>query len=207
MKEKPEVKCLFSTPVYESIINIDSKSLKTLLETKLEFMKHVNNGYMSKEKFVLDNKKLKSLKNKIQKHAENYFHTVLEINEESKLYIKNSWVTKHSKGDYTQPHYHANSVLTAILYLKNTEGAGKLHLHRPETFTFLPAGLQFKHKSYNMINAVTYALDPFDSLLVIMPSHLKHSSGINETNLDRYLVSCDFFVKGKIGLGDMALKL
>jgi len=207
MSKYLEVKCLFSLPVYESEIDIDTKTLKNLLSVKLEFMKHVNNGYMSKDKFVLNNKKLKSLKNKIQKHAENYFYNVLKISEESKIYLKNSWVTKHGKGDFTQPHYHANSVLTAVLYLKNTKGAGKLHLHRPETFTFLPAGLQFKHTEFNMLNAVTYALDPFDGLLVIMPSHLKHSSGKNETNLDRYLISCDFFVKGKIGLGDMALKL
>ena len=59
MKEKPEVKCLFSTPVYESIIKIDSKTLKILLETKLKFMEHVNNGYMSKSKLVLNNKNVR----------------------------------------------------------------------------------------------------------------------------------------------------
>ena len=49
---KRDLKAAEPTFLLDAPICASLKSLKTLLETKLEFMKHVNNGYMSKEKFV-----------------------------------------------------------------------------------------------------------------------------------------------------------
>ena len=207
MKEIPEVKCLFSVPVYQTRFELDKDVLKYLINSELEYMQDVKNGHMSKNKFILNNKKLKKLKNQITKHAEIFFHQVLKINEKCKLYMTNSWITKHGKNDHTQVHRHSNSVLTAIYYFKNTKGAGNLHLHRPDMFTLLPCNFQFEHSSFNMLNAVSYSIEPFDGLLIIIPSHLQHSAGLNKTNKYRYLISADFYVKGKIGIGDFSLKL
>jgi len=207
MDQQPEVKCLFSIPVYETKIDIKKPVLNNLIKTKLEFMEHVGNGHMSKEKNILNNSKYKSLKKIIENNASVYFHEVLQIKRDCKLYIKNSWITKHQTNDYTQIHHHANSIVSAILYLKNTQGTGDLILQRPENNNVLPGNFQFKHYSYNMLNAQAFTIEPSDGLLVIFPSHLKHSAKANLTNLDRYLLSCDFYIKGNIGVNGFELKL
>ena len=125
MTDKFNVTPLFGIPLYQSMIQtIDQDSIDFVKNT--EYKRYpADNGYGSTNKFLLDSPKLKNLKSLIMTHAHHFIHDVLDVSQEAKFEMTNSWSSKHIKGDESGPHNHANSMLSGILYLQTDD---KFHL-------------------------------------------------------------------------------
>ena len=68
-------------------------------------------------------------------HAQHFIHDVLDVSQEAKFEMTNSWSSKHIKGDESGPHNHANSMLSGILYLQTDDKSGDVLFHKDKNHT------------------------------------------------------------------------
>ena len=114
---------LFATPIYFNNIKIKKEYKDILIKEKYERFK-IDNGFSTINKYVLNNKKLNSLKKEIINNLNNYIYEILKIKKTTKFKLLNSWCTKHSYNDWAQAHHHENSLISGVLYLKTYEDSG-----------------------------------------------------------------------------------
>ena len=193
-------------------INLNPIFPEAILETKLdinpewlEFVKSVdykrnapNNGYVSKNFEILEEKKLSLLKENINNIIKKYTEDYLKIS--NKFKITCSWVNKHTKNDFAQPHLHKNSIISGIFYLQTKQGSGDLIFSRTN---FLSDTFSFDRINDNIINTNNVVFKVYDGLLLIFPSRIKHGTfPMPFDNYERICLSFNTFITDKIGYDD-----
>ena len=100
---------LFSTPLYENSLDIDSEVL--------EFVKGIDyvpcnpsdilEGVMSVNNYILEVPQLKTFKNQIEQVVDNFLKVNLKFTQ---IYfnITTSWVVKHNENHRGKSHFHRN---------------------------------------------------------------------------------------------------
>ena len=202
MTDKFNVTPLFGIPLYQSMIQtIDQDSIDFVKNT--EYKRYpADNGYGSTNKFLLDSPKLKNLKSLIMTHPHHFIHDVLDVSQEAKFEMTNSWSSKHIKGDESGPHNHANSMLSGILYLQTDDKSGDVLFHKDKNHynLFTPTvNVPFNNKNYNYFNVEGWAVRPQNNMLLLFPSTLWHSVFPSESDNDRYCVAFNLFAFGQFG--------
>ena len=200
---------LFGTPLYQTIIqpNITVEELNFV--KNLEYKRFdADNGYGSKEKFLLDEPELKNLKERLLQYCGHYLYDVLDFDETQATFeITNSWSVKHLDGDESGPHLHAGSMFSAVYYIQTDNDCGDLILHKDETnYNILTptVNVPFKQKNYNICNSEAFSLPPVDNMLVMFPSTLLHSVNPNKSSIERYCIAFNLFAFGKFNEGKLS---
>src|SRR5210317_1001016 len=110
-----KIHSLFPITVFEDNIGSD--------EFEKEYIKKQNfkrfdedNGCFSIQKNILKHEQLLSLKNKILKCINVYFKDIFLVKNNVNFYIEKSWITRHSKNDFSPEHYHTNSLISGCYY-------------------------------------------------------------------------------------------
>ena len=193
-------------------INLNPIFPEAILETKLdinpewlEFVKNIeykrnipNNGHISKNFEILEEKKLSLLKENINNIIKKYTEDYLKIS--NKFKITCSWVNKHTKNDFAQPHLHKNSIISGIFYLQTKQGSGDLIFSRTN---FLSDTFSFDIINDNIINTNNVVFKVYDGLLLIFPSRIKHGTfPMPFDNYERICLSFNTFITDKIGYDD-----
>ena len=193
-------------------MNLNPIFAEPILETKLdikpewiEFIKNIdykrnklNNGYVSKNYEVLEEEQLKSLKENINNVIKKYTEDYLKIS--NKFKITCSWVMKHIKNDYAQPHLHKNSIISGIFYLQAKQGSGDLVFTRTN---FLSDTFSFDRINDNIINTHNVMFKVYDGLLLVFPSRIKHGTfKMPFDNYERICLSFNTFITNQIGCDD-----
>lgn len=190
---------LFAIPIYSSFIdNLDSE--KDYL-SKVEYESlGLQNGLMTENKFLLDNKELSSLKLKIQQHIDFFLKTCLHLNENYKIEIKKSWGVKHLRGDRSHKHDHKNSIFSGVLYLKCDDDSGDIVFYKESHYCNLfPTMLIPNFKDYNMINSTEWRWTPKNNQIFLFPSHLTHSVTASKSDHERICLAFNVVVHGEYG--------
>jgi len=189
---------IFSTPIAETILDIDTKSVLEYVKS-LPFEK-TNDGCCSysKSKKVFNHPFFYSLKDQIKQYGDFYANQVLGINTSLDFIfdIKTSWTIKINPGDFAGSHYHAQSVFTGILYLYiDPNNGNKLEFNRPpEKNPFF----EFNLINWNIHNCRSYFITPETNKLIFFPSEISHAAQKNESNEDLYSLVFDFVPRGII---------
>ena len=102
---------MFSIPLLEDNIAVPFRILEYI--KSVEYFRH-QTGYMSHTK-ILDDPQMSVIKKIITQRVENYFYDCCQFSEEAKPILISSWTNLHKKGDYGQPHYHENSIISFFL--------------------------------------------------------------------------------------------
>jgi uncharacterized protein (TIGR02466 family) len=205
--ENKKIIPLFSTPLYVSQVN--------LLNDEIEFIKKTNylrvpanNGFMSKNNDILKNKNLKNLNKQIIEHLKFYKEEIFSIANNINVFIKHSWLMKHIKGDKSQKHFHENSLISGIVYVKTPEKSGNIIFHKKNSvINDVSPLIQLNFNEFNLFNSGAWNLDVEENMIVLFPSYLDHSTEVNESNDERYCLSFDTFLKGKIKTYDKELEI
>jgi len=205
--ENKKIIPLFSTPLYVSQVN--------LLNDEIEFIKKTNylrvpanNGFMSKNNDILKNKNLKNLNKQIIEHLKFYKEEIFSIANNINVFIKHSWLMKHIKGDKSQKHFHENSLISGIVYVKTPEKSGNIIFHKKNSvINDVSPLIQLNFNEFNLFNSGAWNLDVEENMIVLFPSYLDHSTEVNESNDERYCLSFDTFLKGKIKTHDKELEI
>jgi uncharacterized protein (TIGR02466 family) len=205
--ENKKVIPLFPTPLYVSQIN--------LLTNEIDFIKNTNylrvpanNGFMSKDNNILKNKNLKNLNKQIIEHLKFYKEEIFSIANNINVFIKHSWLMKHVKGDKSQKHFHENSLISGIVYVKTPEKSGNIIFHKKNSvINDVSPLIQLNFNEFNLFNSGAWNLDIEENMIILFPSYLDHSTEVNDSDDERYCLSFDTFLKGKIKTHDKELEI
>lgn len=150
----------------------------------------------SKNTYVLDKKNLEDIRNFILSSLTDFGKRVYEFDdEETKLYITQSWVNKTMPGEYHHSHKHPNSIVSGTLYIE-TNDLDVIRFEKPGSDT---APWLFMPKEWNLWNSSTWALPVVKGQLLLWRSYLAHSVPKTEGPNARYSLSFNTFVRGDIG--------
>ena len=203
-----EVFNFFPTPLFYNNIDIDIDTKKFLLNSSF---KRTGGGTSNwtKSNYILDDEVCKGFVDKLffqlKLFVNNYLHT---DDRHFEWYITNSWVLKHEPNDYNPAHAHANSLITGVYYLEVPEHSGDITFHKPDGLTnIFHVSTNIPYKEYTPTNCGRWTFTPREGDILLFPSHLYHSVGVNETNKQRYSLSINFHIKGTLGTEDDCLNL
>jgi hypothetical protein len=189
---------LFSTPVftYKEYENTDQSELINFI--KAQPTKKLSGGnYGVVDTYILENSELSQLKDKIWKAVEVYVSEIMHW-EEYKFEITQSWVNINPKGSFHGMHYHANSIISGVYYVK-TNGCGTISFSADSNHFITGKMMSLDSSSFNLFNSARWSLPVQDGSLVLFPSSLAHFVPTNEHEEDRISLAFNIFVRGKIG--------
>jgi len=194
---------LWPTPVFQSKIKVKDEWLKMCDTTPYERMK-TDNGDISIDRNILNST---SLKKDIEEHIDLYVRDWLKISDNIKFYFTSSWLVKHKPKDWSGMHYHANSLISGVYYLKVPENSGDIKFYKDGGKNAILETFRLDYSAYNFINTGVVAFNVKAGDLLLFPSNLSHSVTDNITNDTRYSLAFNCFIKGKLGKHEYALDL
>ena len=178
-------------------LNIDySKVLEFIKNTEFEKRETSKESdsfcLISKNKNIFN--ELPFLKNEIYKQIEHYLQNVMKF--KIIFQFTTSWATKTLPNGYSQRHSHSNSFLSGVYYPTGSEYFN-IKFYKKNNFWSI------KTFENNNLNASWYSLTIAEnSILILFPSHLKHSIEKNLSNETRYSLAFNTLPLGEIGDGD-----
>ena len=191
---------LFSKPVYSKVIDIDVDKIIPLIEEfKFNSIRNganniaaADNSSASTNKYVLKNKKLKFLKDKLMEEFYLYSSDVLKYT--NKFNITTSWFTKCEGGQSSNFHNHNNCMLSGVLYLTTDENCGNIKFQNFDDKRYL-----IHKEEYNVYNSIDYSFKPSEGLLLIFPSEMWHRIEENKSDITRHSLAFNLTPVGLIG--------
>ena len=207
MNNKYTLEQLFSAPVYNSRVNLN---IKPYLNLCLKEKRRLNNDNYdgekwentsagSKNKYVLEKKQFKDLKNEILKHVNIYGKDILEYSNDFK--ITTSWISFTDPNCKAHLHRHRNCVFSGIVYLQTEENSGNLVFEDYKNLNDIFLNI----KNYNIFNSELWYYKPFNSKIIIFPSHLFHRIDKNKSKIIRVSIAFNVMPYGAFGEGDSSL--
>tara|TARA_B110000285_G_scaffold93724_1_gene107123 strand:+ start:2575 stop:3198 length:624 start_codon:yes stop_codon:yes gene_type:complete len=198
---------LWPTPVYENNFLIDNDSIDYVKNIDYERMT-TGNGFISTDRYLLQHEKLKHIKDKLDFHIDVYTKKFLDIKDNAEFYIQNSWSNKHLPDDWCQPHYHTGSLISGVYYLDVPENSGDLVFQRMSSHVNLfHSTINIEYNNANYINDDLQEINVKNGDILLFPSHVMHKIRPNLSNLPRYSLAFNYFVKGKFGTKEFELEI
>jgi uncharacterized protein (TIGR02466 family) len=186
------IRDIFSIPIYNSFINIDTDKLIDMAyeERKLNSKgRSISNqgGYQTND---LDYNKYKFLFDQLHPHIVEYYNLFGFKNAE--LFLANFWTNISNYRDFNKPHVHAGSTISGVIYLKSpqTPKCGNIIFEHPYSgIDFFTNGAEMNDSKYNH---PCYFFNCEPKLLLLFPSYLRHYVQPNKTKEDRISMSFNF---------------
>jgi len=203
----PEFKVheLWPTPIYENSIDVRYEWLEKVKNIDYENMQ-TENGIISKNRYILD--EIPDLKKEILDHCKKFTKLYMYATDKVDFYLQNSWIVKHKKDHWGQIHYHGNSILSGVYYLKTPPNSGNINFHKNCLhMNIFPPSIRMEYDTVNYFNVDQYTLIPKEGKIVLFPSHLQHSVDINKSDIDRYSCAFNFYLKGRLGKQEYILEI
>tara|TARA_Y100000590_G_scaffold355797_1_gene409726 strand:- start:8242 stop:8844 length:603 start_codon:yes stop_codon:yes gene_type:complete len=192
-KRNSDLSLIFSTPLWTTIVPNYEEINKNM------------NQYIEKLKKIDSKGKFKS--NLIGWHSQNFnlqdpepqffINGISKILNESmndmgwdlnknKLKITGMWTIINPTNASNSRHIHSNNYISAAYYLKAPENCGDIMFYDPRSAKVIKTPILVNS---NQLNMEVVNVTPKEGLLVLFPSYLHHSVGINKSNEDRIVIS------------------
>jgi len=200
-----QVTPLFSIPLYTSNLNISKKEKEYVLNLDYKRVE-LNNGYMSKNNKILNNKIFNNINSQIKEHLNFYTNEVCKISKNIQFYIIYSWAMKHIKNDKSHKHFHENSLISGVIYFKIPKNSGNITFYKKDsTINEISPLIRLNYSEWGLFNSYKWNLDLKENMIILFPSSLEHSTEKNNSDEERYCISFDTFIKGKIEINNKQL--
>ena len=184
---------LFPTPVikFELGRQLTDQEMKVLMD----YPQVRNQGNAaSEERYVLKNKKLRSLKMFAEECLAKYVEAVYAPSEPFKLDITQSWTNYTNQNEFHHKHSHPNSMVSGVFYVSANEETDKIHFFRKETDTF-----RIYTENYNPFNSVAWWFPVKTGELIMFPSYLEHMVETVQSSEMRVSLAFNSFATGSLG--------
>lgn len=197
---------LFSKVVFETQLDYSKKELNNFINTFKKFkikdtteIKH--NTKASETKYILNNKKFKSLKNNLLKQFNLFKNNVLKY-ENTNFDITTSWLAISNEKDLGISHNHRNSFYSGIFYLKTPENCGDVQFQNYDSNNFY-----IEPTVKNSYNSTQWQFKVKENLLLFFPSELYHTILKNNSKSNRISLAFNIVPKGRFGCSDSELHI
>lgn len=189
---------IFNINIYEKDIALTNETrIKYEQFVKKQIFTHLQNH--SDSNFTGDVKGIGSIHDEstfqyliqgIEIAVSEYLESFSKLTQKLQIYHQKSWPVILKNGGMVGSHHHANAHLSAVYYLNVPKGkGGDLIFYSPIDLNLpsISTGVDFFHaKTY------IHAIKPYNGLLVIFPSVLKHEVTKYQGNEPRLSLSFDF---------------
>lgn len=193
-----EILPLFSSPVYKSSVPL-LDSLEVVKNVDYEIIMPSADGFISKNRYILDIPELSTLKEQILLHINYFTAEILKIDVgRIQFYITNSWAMQHVNSHQAGRHFHSNSLFSGVYYIQCDDDSGQLFFHSKEPDPF-SSTIGLDRAEWNILNSPRYSFTPEQGDLFIFPSALEHSVGQHNSSVQRYCIAFNVFVEGTVG--------
>jgi len=145
---------------------------------------------------LLDVDGLENLKSDLTTILNNALEVIHSPVNDCSLYITQSWLNYATRDQFHHRHYHHNSLYSAVLYLRTTEGDVIEFSSTPTTHQQL---FHIPSRHNNEFNSQSFSYQVKDYMVLIFPSTLNHSvPRVNHNNV-RLSLSLNTFITGDMG--------
>jgi len=198
-----EIFPLFSTPIMyiedtEYQFSQDEIEYFETLKMRENFFNNI-----SKDTYVLENFRMKKIKQFCQNQLNRYTYDILRIKQP--FCLTNSWATHNCNGQSHQEHRHYNCIFSGVFYIRSSCEMGSLKFHHGERFS-KEFNFQYDFEDHNVFNSGTWTFSTKTATMIIFPSWLRHSVTENQTDSKRIVLGFNAFVEGDFN-ADYASKL
>ena len=193
---------LFSSPVVNTCVDVDAKSvlekLKTLEFRRTDHSLAANDDTatgISESLSILNH--FPELKKAIEEKLEYFIREIL-LYKTVKYKITTSWGTETFPGGLGQGHIHSNSWLSGVYYPETCSSLQFMKVVRPF--------LQIENpEEWNIWNSLQWDIEPVENTLLLFDSQQNHKVSRNMTNDTRYSIAFNVMPIGRIGYSDSTL--
>jgi uncharacterized protein (TIGR02466 family) len=192
----------FPTPITVSdicIIPEELEKLMSLYNDKDTWVLNKGNNYRSNETDIfrnvlgIDSYLFKQVQNEIDLFSEEI------MGEEASLITTQSWLNFNPTNTSHERHFHTNSIVSGIVYIRTDDKTGNINFHKPlEKFNMTMNQV----KKYNKYNFEHIFFTPLSCQLFLFPSYLNHSVDKNESETTRISLAFNTFYSGSFGAID-----
>ena len=172
---------------------------------KLKFKESPSNSTTDNQ-YILELKPLAELKEFCRSAVRNYTSDIL-LSPDHEIIIQQSWGNKVDKGKDHPKHYHLNSMLSGVFYVKTSDEAPPIVFEsgRQDPFPVRPE--PDKRLSSNEYNGNLYSFKATAGQLLIFPSILQHYVPTHDGDEPRISISFNTFPKLPVGSYDASTLL
>jgi uncharacterized protein (TIGR02466 family) len=206
-----DVTPLWPIPLYKTTIKQFDPAIAEFLKSQQYERMPANNGDYTVNKYILNLPECQQLKDLIMDHVNNFVYTFLDVDNRLDFRMENSWVNRHSTGDFAGLHFHNNALISGCFYLENEEGQGDIAFYRDKLYNNLfnnTINVKFNESNkHSIYTSHTWPQYPRTGDLLLWPSHLNHSTSENNTDKLRYSLAFNIFPRGKVSDGIDAVTL
>lgn len=168
-------------------------------EDEIEFIKNQptrNNmgNTTSIDNNMLDNAKLKDLRDFVQGCIDTYFREVHAPTQDTKLRITQSWCNYTEPGQFHHKHAHPNSFISGVLYPQANKETDKIYFYKEGW-----QQLKTPTVTFNPYNSESWWMEAYTGRMFIFPSNLTHMVETVQGTEQRISLSFNTFPIGKFG--------
>lgn len=203
MSESAKIINLWPTAVLKSNIN-RSLTFGELQYSTIENHKVIplSDNLRTTRTDVINDAPLADIKKFIDEQLAVYRDTVIVPKNPLDIYISQSWISFSKPGDVHHPHYHSNSFLTAVFYLKAEDGIDSINLYN-NSYSFNNRHCIHIDNTPTWWTSKLFTIPVKTGDLIIFPSYLDHGvSPVPNANRWRTALSMNTWVKGHLGINE-----
>jgi uncharacterized protein (TIGR02466 family) len=123
-----------------------------------------------------------------------YFYGLMNVVDDTEIYITESWLNMTVQGEVHHRHWHPNSIVSGVLFLQTDLDAGGEIMFITNKYETL----EFDVNGANLYNSKSWSLPPLPGSMVLFPSSQEHLVEQYKGNTPRISLSFNSFVKGSI---------
>ena len=204
---EPEVASLFPTPLLRIDIPPElSTACNVFDNTQMLHEKESRGDYgvHSKNTYIMDEPECVDLKKFVLDLAKDFARNTLMYDYDEWTFSQ-TWVTWKEPGQQHVPHTHPNSVISAVFFYGYSEEETPAIMFHKHDFQGTGQSIMLKEVVPKKDEQVppfawkTFTIDFQPGLLLMFPSHFRHSVPPNQTNYTRKSVSMNIVPKGVLG--------
>jgi len=159
--------------------------------------KNIGNRYGANN-YILNEPELEDLKHFCSTFLETYCRKVLNMHNNIKPYITQSWINVAEKNEYHHAHRHPNSFIAGVLYISEGPNIIKFLNSDPPEFDWTSG--EHEDNNTSLLHAVqcTYPR----GALILFPARTMHEVPPVQEEESRISLAFNSFLSGQIGLDE-----
>tara|TARA_R110002167_G_scaffold46996_1_gene139585 strand:+ start:142 stop:777 length:636 start_codon:yes stop_codon:yes gene_type:complete len=200
---------IFQTPIYMTKLKkeFSKEEISFINNDKINTQSQLNErmpggNFTSSNKYILDEKIFKNLKQEVQLIVEDYFDRVVSLPKDMTPYITQSWLTYTESGESHHEHEHSNSYASGVIYVDCHKTLDKIVFNNHGYAMICP-----QPRVSNVFNSSMWIMPVEKNKILLFPSSLTHRIPKIDGDYSRISLAFNTFIKGKIGNAKTANEL